>query len=784
MTKYREKKLAKENKSIKEHAEELCNQLAGLVECGYIKNKDLEELVKIACIYHDDGKANKEFQERINSNKKFDKNKEVPHNVLSAYFLSKKPKDLEDNEITDLKDDDYYRILFAILYHHNYDDPYEIIRTKPELISTLMEPYVNETEIKNIDRRMLNKVKEMARDDTAILIKGLLHKCDYSASGGYDAEYKFKKTKFIKNYLSDWKKTGIEWNLAQIRAYRNRNNNIILIAQTGMGKTEAGLRWMDNNKGFFVLPLQSAINSIYDRTYKLFKDGGMEETEIEKNIAMLHSNALDYYMLMHKKDYENNTDGYDAVDYYERGKHLSVPLTISTVDQLFDFVFKYPGYEFKLATLSYSKIVIDEIQMYDAKLLAYLIYGIKEIIRVGGKVAIITATLAPFIREYLKQDNFIDDKAKRFIDLKEFTNEEVPSRHYIECYNKGMTANEILNIYNNVKPIKYNEGSSKKILVICNSVEKAQNIYNELNSDEEIKNKLNIFHSRFIKKERDEKEKKIIEFGQTDKTGESGIWISTSIVEASLDLDFDYLITELQDLSSLFQRMGRCNRKGKKEYKSANCYIFMDDQAGYSDFYKISEDALNEFYKKKKGTDDKRPISEDEKFTLINDNFTKEKVENTEYYMIFREEMRWLEAIDVYEFEKHENELRDIQSVNIIPLCCYNDNIESEVKSLENEIKAIQDGSKTIDEKEKINRIKEKRNEIKRTYGKYTVNIPYKDWLAYQSDEKLNQKNEPKEISKYETIWVVNCMYDERGFVKKDNLDKKEKKKLKDATKK
>jgi CRISPR-associated endonuclease/helicase Cas3 len=37
-----------------------------------------------------------------------------------------------------------------------------------------------------------------------------------------------------------------------------------------------------------------------------------------------------------------------------------------------------------------------------------------------------------------------------------------------------------------------------------------------------------------------------------------GIWITTQIAEASLDIDFDVLFTELSSLDSFFQRMGRC----------------------------------------------------------------------------------------------------------------------------------------------------------------------------------------------------------------------------------
>ena len=84
----------------------------------------------------------------------------------------------------------------------------------------------------------------------------------------------------------------------------------------------------------------------------------------------------------------------------------------------------------------------------------------------------------------------------------------------------------------------------------------------------------------------------------------SGIWISTSLVEASLDIDFDYLFTELYELSSLFQRLGRCNRKGVKSIAGPNCFVYTQIDAehltgtphGFIDrtLFELSRSALNE----------------------------------------------------------------------------------------------------------------------------------------------------------------------------------------------
>ena len=68
---------------------------------------------------------------------------------------------------------------------------------------------------------------------------------------------------------------------------------------------------------------------------------------------------------------------------------------------------------------------------------------------------------------------------------------------------------------------------------------------------------------------RRKKEEAILQ-ASADRTKKE-IWVSTSVVEASLDIDFDILFTELSDLFSLFQRMGRVNRKGEKPYDNTNC---------------------------------------------------------------------------------------------------------------------------------------------------------------------------------------------------------------------
>lgn len=758
-----ENKLAKPDKTIKEHTMDLIEELNKLKKLGYISDAKLFSLVEKGCIYHDIGKINKEFQKRIERSKdkkvKFNDEKEVAHNILSIYFI-------DDKKFSDIND--YLKVLHSVLNHHNYCNTFEVMRDKKELISELLEGY----NTKKIKKSIENKIAEIIEDKESIKIKGYLHKCDYNASAGIVSEYPNNfLEEALNNMMQEWKKSNSEsdWNELQKFCIENRDENIIAVAQTGMGKTEAGLLWIGDNKGFFILPLRTAINAIYDRVRKNI----IHEKDLEHRLSILHSSSLEYYLnnLENKKVDEN----FDLLEYENVGKQLSIPLNISTMDQLFDFVFKYQGYELKLTTLSYSKIVIDEIQMYSPELLAYLIYGIEKIVELGGKVAILTATLPPFIKDLLEKNIEFKYNPNGFTnDLK---------RHNLKVIEEEINPDDIYEKYIENK----NAGKGNKILVVCNAIKQAQKIYEDLEKilpEEDIKN-LNILHSRFIRKDRLEKEECILEFGKTydenkniDK--KNGIWISTSIVEASLDIDFDYLFTELQDLNSLFQRLGRCNRKGKKDSSKHNCFIYTeikssnlrDGKYGFIDkeMYDLSKSAILSI--KEKGQ-----ISEKEKINLINDYLTTDNLKNSDYMKDYDNEYGYIKSLTPYTINKKEIELRNINTIDIIPSPVYEENIE-DIKDLETKLKDISTllKEKEIDLKRKSH-LKKEKIILKDAIKKYTVSIPYYERSLYKNaiSKGMAIKYNPILLSEFETIDIIDCDYDEKGYQNKNYTDRKSK---------
>ncbi|MHB9343444.1 CRISPR-associated helicase Cas3' [Fusobacterium polymorphum] len=782
---------AKPDKTLAQHNEELHIQKKKLIDLGYIDDDKIIELLEYSIEFHDIGKINPEFQVRVKENKKFDTTKEVAHNILSIHFIDK--KDYDDKN-------DYESIAYAVFYHHRFGNGDNDSIRADENTKKIIENLLSKLEEKGI--KVIKKISPSLKlpdlhTDRNLKLLGLLIKCDHSASGGYEIEYPNDFLEdALNNLLSEFKEKdkSADWNDMQKFCKENNDKNIIAIADTGMGKTEGGFLWGGNNKIFFVLPLRTAINAMYKRFDEVIIKGENKE----ERVGLLHSNSLEYY-LNNKKELvidDKDEKEMDILEYDKRGKHLSLPVTICTPDQIFNFILKYKGYESKLATLSYSKIILDEMQMYDASLLAAVIFGITKIIEMGGKIAIVTATFPPiieyFLNKYLMKDNknvIKDlDKPEEIVEepifrKKKFTNNE-KIRHNIVLIDDEIGIEQILWQFRKNRKEKK---KSNKILVICNTIKKAQEIYLKLKEHDDLKDKINMLHSNFICEDRENKEKEILDFGKTEFDGE-GIWISTSLVEASLDIDFDYLFTELQDLNSLFQRFGRCNRKGKKSVDEANCFIYLKIEDKYlkekgskygfidKDIYENSKKGLENYCKviSKNEIENfenynelfknySKQINEGDKIKLIEENLSFENLKESNFVDEFKDAYKkYQNILDSDKNSQDDLKLRDIQSVTVIPYNIYEKN-EENIKEL---VKRIENKNLGLEE----------RQQAKTELLKKTLSIQYYQLSKYISEILKGKadanKYKSESINKFEKITVMEADYDkELGFRAKDFKD-------------
>lgn len=728
--------------TISEHTECVLKEADLLVQLGYISD-DLSNLLHYACEKHDYGKVNEHMQTRLhNKSIHFDPDSEVQHNLLSALFI-------DDHDFCN--SEDFISVLYAVLYHYDNSSFAYILSHSNQLIDAFHEKY-KDVLPNSINRKALtiiNKFIQLQEDNTMqsipidkvnlynkmTLMKGLLHKCDYSASAHLPCEY---KNDFLTGSLNDLLHTwgqSASWNELQIFMKENSDKNVIVTAPTGSGKTEAGLLWSGNNKCIFVLPLKTAINAMYERIGKTI----LHNDNLDSRLALLHSDTQTYY-LTNKDD---NTDIDNVLTYVTASKQLSLPITISTLDQIFDFVLKYYGYELKLSTYSYSKIIIDEIQMYSPDLLAYLVLGVKKIIEFGGKVAVLTATLPPYARKKLEEVMGEDVVCNSFIDT-------VKPRHNVKVIDSTLNADDVLRFWEQKRVAE-----SCKILVICNRIKTAQRLYTKLSSAG-IAN-IHLLHSRFTHQDRSKKEVEILQTGKT-ATNAHEIWIATSVVEASLDIDFDYLFTELLDLFSLFQRFGRVNRKGLKSIDETNCFVYTQLQD--SDYMNPKEkdllvrfqSAINDqsidpviyHYSKKAIETVSGILSEQEKNNLIEYYLSYENIIDSRYDAKYCRMYEYLNTLLLN--EKDKDTIRDIRNIDIIPYSIYETH-KYEFEQIEHIIK-----SSNSSLEERINAINSIQN--------YIVSIPS---YFSKKEEYIERKFY---INRYTAIPILHCDYSySMGFV-------------------
>ena len=653
-------KTEEKQKTLKEHHKDIvtCAEMFFLEYGEYFTEKE-KKLVVEAYRIHDLGKVNLVFQAMICPKlaEKFHidvrKTSQIPHGFLSAVTISLD----EFDDLSELfSDKDFGPFITAVYYHHDREDHYNspaIRKYAEKYYMKQIEEYLNrkirKLNCSNLDDLLFRNnvyTGKYIPDSNAwkeyLLIKGLLNKFDYTVSAGYEnAEsaidlHEKKLVKNIEKFLN-----GKELRPAQKFMKMNRDKNLIVIAPTGSGKTEASLLWMNGEKSFYTLPLKVSSNAIYLR---------IKENYEYKDVALLHSDAMAVYL----REYNGNED---IGEKYERSKMLSQPLTVCTVDQLFRFVYRALGTEIFAATLKYSKLVLDEIQAYEPRVIATIIYGLKMIQEMGGKFAIITATFPPVLKYFMEQYGLVEGKQYIFKDFtgKEYQVEKYP-RHKVEIRHSEMNLDEIRL-----------RGKNRKVLVICNTVSKAQKLYKKLEGEN-----VWLLHSKYIRRDRAFLERKIMGFSES---GESGIWITTQIVEASLDIDFDILYTEMCTADSLLQRMGRCNRKGRYCPNEANIVVF-DNRNGVSEGKRRSvyEDKLYDRSLELLSKYEHILFSEDKKTAYMNEVYSVDGVKETIYFENIQKDLKLFSEIHPTEYSADEAEVRDIRSVTIVPENVYVEN--------------------------------------------------------------------------------------------------------------
>ncbi|WP_295103001.1 CRISPR-associated helicase Cas3' [uncultured Candidatus Kuenenia sp.] len=349
----------------------------------------------------------------------------------------------------------------------------------------------------------------------------------------------------------------------------------VLEAPMGIGKTEAALyaayRILEKGDAtgiYFALPTQLTSDKIHERM-KSFLGGDLQKnlqgildkSDTHRSSLLLHSSAW-------LRDTELGEDGSPGHSWFNSSKRgLLAPFAVGTIDQALMAVMNVKYGFVRTFGLAGKVVILDEVHSYDSYTGTILNELVKSLRELHCTVIILSATLTD------KQRHSIMGTPFKNLDTKE----SYSPYPLISAYTKEGVLQELetekldeskVSIYISLKDddavneVLKRAERGEQVLWIENTVDEAQKRYRLLAAKaREIGLDCGLLHSRFLKIDRRRNEGKWAGlFGKAgrDSRQEKGrILVGTQVLEQSLDIDADFLVTHLCPTDMLFQRLGR-----------------------------------------------------------------------------------------------------------------------------------------------------------------------------------------------------------------------------------
>lgn len=386
----------------------------------------------------------------------------------------------------------------------------------------------------------------------------------------------------------------------------------IVESPTGSGKTEAALSyaWRLVAAGLadsivFALPTQATANAMLNRielmATKLFDD--------HPNVLLAHGSArfnTAFAALKYKAlaGYEGEDGWVQCSEWLaeSRKRVFLGQIGVCTVDQVLISVLPVRHRFVRGFGLGRSILIVDEVHAYDAYMYGLLEEVLVQQKRSGGSAILLSATLPERQRRQLCSAwsaNLPVQGEKASYPLVTWTNGDEPVLYTLASEQQpgDVTVNiEPLNI-SEMKPdenlFRRMIAAAKagaQVAIVCNLVDVAQGVARELRMLTDVQ--VDLFHARYCYAHRKEKELSAIQvFGPDGDRTVGRILVATQVVEQSLDLDFDWLITQLCPVDLLFQRIGRLHRHMRPHrppgFESPLCTILLPENDSYGLHSKI-----------------------------------------------------------------------------------------------------------------------------------------------------------------------------------------------------
>ena len=579
--------------------------LAFLAEQWKCTDKEAIAFTAYLCALHDIGKATPQFQ--MQSEEQLQRLRESPIRdilpdvklppVRHEYLSGRIAKRIWKDRGADICVRDAYSCILTL--HHQKPDESDRRKPKvPEEWQCIQDEL--EKQVCTVFSCSGNLPASGDLDPVCILLTGILILSDWVASSGpFDTlpvmvdGYAEKSTAIAETVM---KKYGLveDHRIRPVSSFQNMWPTIvtprdiqykcealqprapltIIEAPMGEGKTEAALyaavraAQSRGKRGLYVaLPTQATSNQMYGRFDRMLEEIG------GGNTRLLHGTA---FLLKEEKEVQSE-DAVEAEKWLGTARMgLLDENGVGTVDQAMGSVLLARFSVLRLLGLANKTLIIDELHAYDA----YMSEIIESLLRWCRSLSIPVILLSATLQ---------DSQRKRYLScFMDSTYMPALSGSYpliTQVTENGKIiqteANASMQTEYHFQTVRFGEDEEaiaqfavEKVrkggcyCILANSVRRAQATFRQLQTAADPDTKLFLFHARFPMAVRESIEKECIAmFGKDPGSVRpaKAILVATQVVEQSLDIDFDGMISELAPIDLLLQRAGRVHRhRGRK----------------------------------------------------------------------------------------------------------------------------------------------------------------------------------------------------------------------------
>lgn len=379
---------------------------------------------------------------------------------------------------------------------------------------------------------------------------------------------------------------------------------IIFEAPMGMGKTESaliGVEQLAEKSGksglFFGLPTQATSNGIFPRINDSWLNSISKDQGEKLPIRLSHGKASlnENFRQVATNIYEEEGSGTFVNQWFSGNKTSALDdFVVGTVDNFLLMSLKQKHLFLRHLGFSKKVIVIDEAHAYDTYSSEYLNRSVEWAGAVGSPIIVLSATLPgekrrDLIGSYLAGKGVdirkVEAEGVDFMtssypvitytdgeSIGQFTDFDVEHRHQVKIIKEKSE-----NLIPLVKSLAKDGGI---IGVVVNTVRRAQELGREL--IEIYKDDVEVLHSSYIATDRAKKEVELLNtIGDPDNRPRFKIIVGTQVIEQSLDIDFDVMISDLAPMDLMIQRLGRLHRhdendKGRPVSKKDPVFYVLD----------------------------------------------------------------------------------------------------------------------------------------------------------------------------------------------------------------